>query len=361
MLVDGAVLFGDNGDERGVCYVNSIQVREGKLSDAEIAALGRPSASGIPIATPQTTVKGQWDFNRQNLAPTIGSALEYFDGPAGETANGTQFGTTTSFGIFDIAGQPADVMSVPGTLSDQVGYIMRHGIGANGGGSRVNQYTLIYDLYWSSVPPGFASFINYDLSNQSDGDFFFRVADGGFGQGGDGYEGDTQMMLERWHRVAFGVDMAANPPVVTKFLDGVKHADQLMPNNQLDGDRRSMLVDGAVLFGDNGDERGVCYVNSIQVREGKLSDAELAALGGPSAGGIPVVVTLPSSGGEARITYRRDGNNLLLFWPATLAGYTLESTPTLTSPNWQPVAGVAGPCATIVIGEGTQFYRLIKP
>ena len=35
---------------------------------------------------------------------------------------------------------------VPGTLSRQIGYVLDHGIKPNGGGTRVNQYTLIMDV-----------------------------------------------------------------------------------------------------------------------------------------------------------------------------------------------------------------------
>ena len=364
MPVAGAVLFGDDDGERHPAYVSSIQVREGTLTDAQIAAMGGPSARGIPVAIPSTTVSGQWDFDfaagKNGLGPTVGQALEYFDGASGTTAAGTQFGTTTSFGIPDIGGQPASVMLVPGGNSRQLGYIMRHGLGANGGATRVNQYTLIYDIYWQTGP-GFASFINFDLSNQSDGDFFFRVSDGGFGQGGGGYEGATQMQINRWHRVAFAVDMAANPPVVTKFLDGVKHADQLAPNNVLDGDRRTMPVGGAVLFGDDDGERHPAYVNSIQVRDGKMSDAELAALGPATATGIPVALSGAAAAElVAAVEIRRIGNSLSIVWPPGLTGHILESSPSLTAPNWQPVPGVNADCAaaTVPLSGGMQFFRL---
>ncbi len=363
MEVAGAVLFGDGDrDERGTCFVSSIQVRAGKMTDGQLAALGGPKASGIPIATPDTTVSGQWDFERGTLAPTVGRPLEFFDGAAGQTFAQTQFGTTTSFGIPDIAGRPATVMKVPGNTgagADQLGYIMRHGIGANGGGSRVNQYTLTMDLYWDSVPPGFASFLNCDLSNTSDGDFFFRVADGGFGQGTGGYEGATRMNLQTWHRVSFAVDMAANPPVVTKFLDGVKHADQFAPNNQLDGPRRAMEVNGAVLFGDGDrDERGNCYVSSIQVRAGKLSDGQLAALGSPAATGIPVVVSAPQ---PVSVQVSRAGAAVRVSWSATAAGYILQASPSLSAPDWQTVPGVTGNSADLPASGNYRFFRLIKP
>ncbi|HVR34258.1 MAG TPA: hypothetical protein VMS21_00230, partial [Methylomirabilota bacterium] len=235
----------------------------------------------------QFTVTGQWDFDGADLVATVGQDLEYFDGATGQTSANTAFGTTTAFGIPDIAGQPANVMSVPGDLSNQIGYIMRHGIGPNGGGTLVNQYTLVMDVYWANAGPGFGSLVNYDTSNTSDGDIFFRVGDGGFGQGQNGYEGNTVMEVGRWHRVAFAVDLGATTPVVTKFLDGRKHSDWTLGQG-LDG--RRAMPEFAVLFGDNGDERIACYVNSIQVRTGKLPDGDIAALGGPSAAGIPRVI-----------------------------------------------------------------------
>src|SRR4030095_14134534 len=106
-LAPTAVLFGDaDGDnERRRMWVNSIQIRAGKLSDAELAALGGPSASGIPTLIPDSTVTGQWDFNvniaamNGRLAPTVGKALQYFDGPTGVTSNETRFGTCTELGV----------------------------------------------------------------------------------------------------------------------------------------------------------------------------------------------------------------------------------------------------------------------
>jgi len=226
----------------------------------------------------ESTVAGQWDFASGDLQATVGQPLEYFDGATGETATKTQFGTTTSFGIANIAGREADVMYVPGDPNNKIGYIMRHGIPANGGGSRVNQYTLIFDIYWVEASPT-GSFVNFDLSNTSDGDYFYNGT--GFGQGGEGYAGYFPLTPGAWHRVTFAVDMAATTPVVTKYVDGKKFADQLAPNNVLDGPRRSMPLEGAVLFADGDDgERRACYVSSIQIRPGKLTDAQVAALGG---------------------------------------------------------------------------------
>ena len=60
----------------------------------------------------------------------------------------TTFGTTTSFGIGDINGVPTQVLHFIPTSFQWGGYVMTHGAAPNGGGSYVNQYTLIYDIYF---------------------------------------------------------------------------------------------------------------------------------------------------------------------------------------------------------------------
>src|SRR6185436_1071620 len=153
------------------------------------------------------------DFNRTNLAATIGKPLQYlnptFDGTNGTSANKTEFGTTTSFGIPDINGQVADVIRVPGDLDRRLGYIMDHGIKPNGGGTRVNQYTLIMDILIGTTGPGAASMLQVtdpDV-NLTDGDLFWQGNN--FGQGGNGYIGTGAFTPGAWHRVIAAYDEAA--------------------------------------------------------------------------------------------------------------------------------------------------------
>ena len=81
----------------------------------------------------------------------MGQALQYFDTTVQAD---TSFGTTTSYGISDIAGQPANVMLCnPSTIgtANWGGFIMPHGMGPNGGGTNVNQYTVILDLLYAEL------------------------------------------------------------------------------------------------------------------------------------------------------------------------------------------------------------------
>ena len=306
----------------------------------------------------ESNVAGQWDFDQCDLSATLGKPLQYFDGPAGKTFTKTVFGTTTALGIADINGEPAKVMQVPGDLDRNIGYIMDHGIAPNGGGTRVNQYTLVMDIMVDTSGPGAASLIQTSsLNNTDDGDLFWQGNN--FGQGTGGYNGTGAFTAGAWHRIAIAYDEAAHPPVATKYVDGIKQ-DDWTANQALDKDRRTLLPT-AILFGDGDqDERRVMWVNSIQIRSGKLSDAELTALGGPSASGIPVAIVAPPAPPEARLSINRSGNQLRLSWPAGVTGYRLECTPSLANPTWQTVPSVSN-CATVPLNSPRQFYRLVNP
>src|SRR5437763_13111415 len=83
-------------------------------------------------------------------------------------------------------------------------------------------------------------------------------------QGGGGYNGRGTFTTKAWHRVVAAYDEAANPQVVTKFVDGVKQ-DEWTANQGLDAPRRA-LQPTAILFGEgDGDERRGMWVSSIQI------------------------------------------------------------------------------------------------
>jgi hypothetical protein len=230
------------------------------------------------IDVPQARgITAQWDFNAGDLSATIGLPLEYSDGPAGVTATGTGFGTTTQFGLPDIGGQPAFVMATKKITNSSLGYIMRHGARPNGDptASKVNQWTMIMDIL---IPTeGWHSFIQID--NSGDGDLFVNPGNG-LGISGS-YQGS--IVRGQWHRIAFAVDMTQG--VISKFIDGVNVSDQAAGG--LNG--RWGLLPTALLFGDEDSESQASYVNSIQIRNYKMSNEGIAALGGPSPDGVPLV------------------------------------------------------------------------
>ncbi|HIG29648.1 MAG TPA: hypothetical protein EYQ50_18360 [Verrucomicrobiales bacterium] len=288
-LKEFAILFTDGDqDEQNKWYVNRVQIREGKLSDAELALLGGPSATDGVIAIPETNVTGQWDFNG-GLVATIGTDLEFIGGAGGLAESDTLFDNTANLAIEGINGEPTDVMVVPDMNSRNIGYIMHHGIAPNGGGTKVNQYTFTMDVMVEAG--GAAGFMQIDsLENTNDSDFFWQGSN--FGQGGGGYRGQGTFTPDEWHRVSLSVDLAADPPLIIKYVDGIKQDDWVQQS--LDQNRRA-LKEFSILFTDGDqDEQNLWYVSAVQIREGALTDAQLALLGGPSASGISIAT--PQSG-----------------------------------------------------------------
>lgn len=234
-------------------------------------------------------VTGQWDFETGDLSATIGAPMEY----RGTTAGQTQFGTTASFGIANINGEAGRVMRFPAATPGQ-GFVLPHGAQPNGGGSKVNQYTLILDVLFPSTSTGFRAFWQTDPSNTTDADIFVNGANG-IGIGGV-YQG--VLTPEVWHRVVFTVDLAKRE--LGKYIDGTNVVTAPVgaaplgtnPVQYLDSstggvDQRWALDSAAFLFSDEDNETGLGYVNSIQFRDRVLTPGEIAALGMPGAAGIP--------------------------------------------------------------------------
>jgi hypothetical protein len=133
------------------------------------------------------------------------------------------------------------------------------------------------------------------LRNNEDAEFFLNW-NGGRARPGvaDQYSGNTEAAAGRWHRIVAAVDLTGSKPVLSKYVDGRKHADQTILHEESAGDSseeldaRFSLPPAILLFTDDDWETRTGYVNSIQFHDVKLTDEQIAALGGPSAEGIPL-------------------------------------------------------------------------
>lgn len=84
----------------------------------------------------------------------------------------------------------------------------------------MNQYTLIIDVLITESGSGAASLLQVSSLNDSDdGVLFWQGAN--FGQGTGGYNGTGAFTAGSWHRVVAAYGMAATPPVLVKYVDGV--------------------------------------------------------------------------------------------------------------------------------------------
>jgi hypothetical protein len=232
---------------------------------------------GLGISA-NAAVTGQWDFNSGDLSATTGTDLAY----RGDTAASTIFTTAT------IGGNSANVMNFPATTPTQ-GYTMTHGMAPNGGGSFVNQWSLIMDIMYPTASSGaWRALLQTNEGNGNDGDLFVNPGNG-IGTGGQ-YAG--AIVADTWHRVAFVFDLTLGPGLqLRKFIDGSLVGTQSA--GSLDG--QFGLDPTALLFTDEDNETKAGFVNSIQIHDAVLSDSYIGGLGGATAAGIPAVPE-PASG-----------------------------------------------------------------
>jgi hypothetical protein len=281
---DGTGRYGFNNDfaaRFNDMLMDDVGIWRRSLTPQEITAiyeggLEGKSLSEISAGTAPTEVIGQWDFNEGDLKATVGQALEY--------RGDIQAGTT--FSEMQINNETAKVLCYPGATPSQ-GYIMRHNSPGNGGGANLNQYTLVMDVWFPQESHGrWRAFLQTDPENVNDGDLFVNAGNG-IGISGQ-YQGE--ILPETWHRVAFAFDLTAS--TVGKYIDGTLVNLQTLSATSGGVDQRWSLLQSALLFTDEDNETAPGCVGSIQLRNVRLSDMEIASLGKASAAGIPQEITV---------------------------------------------------------------------
>ncbi len=318
------LLFGDDSGDTAPLYCAAIQFRDYALDAGGAGALGAASASGIPV---DGGTRGYWNFRNVNdrLAPVTGftgpSRLTWFSGCAAGTcpfdlADTTSFGPASGYGIPALPdGDPRGMrFDAPWSCN---GYLLPHGAAANGGGTKVNLYTIIADLYLKyddvytpdidhagvllTHSTGWLSLYQNALPGEDDAMLWMDFSTQTIGD--DGVYGATEgwIQTDRWMRVVAVVDTSVTPSSITKYVilsdDTVLGpVVQEQDYEGLDGRRalqtRATTFDDLLLaFGDGGvwetpyTRTGFC--SSYQVRDYCMPESEVVGLGGPRAAGIP--------------------------------------------------------------------------
>ncbi len=333
------------GQTNATLALGNVQLTDAGSYSVVIGYVGGSVTSSpvsLVVFTPEPArVIGQWDFDSPNLVATCGQDLEYSDQ---NVLVETGFTDSDFLGLPRIGGQAVNVMAFPGMLPGAAmnGYRMRHGLSGTGGGTNVNQYTLIMDVIYPAVSDSQRrTLLQTDPLNANDGEF--RVNEGnGLGVSG-AYHGT--ILSNTWYRIALAVDLAGPGPnpIVAKFINGVKVGQHALPEGR-DG-RFSLAANPdtpwALLFADNDVDVQPGYVSSIQLRAGRLSDAAIAAMGGPQSTKIPGAVCAVATGG-----------NITIRW----SGAVLEEANQITGP-WNPNAGAAKPYQVPTPLGAARFYR----
>jgi hypothetical protein len=158
--------------------------------------------------------------------------------------------------------------------------IYNHGLAANGGGSKVNEFTILIDCNFPGGPTDGASWANgkyyslyqTTLSNTgSDGDFFWRPG-GDFGITGNYTSSNHLFVKNTWYRFIISVQLGKE---LKYFLNGTRHTTGGIAD--VDGER-AWNLDGVLLFADEDGENGQgesLYVANLAVFDRALTDEEI--------------------------------------------------------------------------------------
>lgn len=177
---------------------------------------------------------------------------------------------------------------------------------------RVSNYTLIWDVFWPASSAGhFRSLYQSDAANRDDAEMFIHEdAAAGIGVGGN-YHGTT--LSGRWHRIAVVVRSAygtGGTGHIHKFIDGHFVGGQTTPDERVPN--RWSLGKEFHLLADNNGETAAGFLSSLRFVGRAMSMDEVAALGGPSAGGTsvpgPRALSLTKLSGKTEIIAHR-GNS----------------------------------------------------
>ena len=219
-------------------------------------------------------ILGHWDFSRGDLSGAIGQYLAIHDpSQRGRVEREVRFGTDGDLDLPPLGDEPTRVISHPAFQIDE-GLVMTLGHHSNGGGRFLNQYTIIADIYTPETRSGSTIFLKTFPIFVPRGELYFPALDPG------------------WHRVVFRMDISDSYLRFNarRYVNGdLFSLDELLTfDKQVDG--RFALRPINLLLAGAPDEVAAGYVSCIQVRNYAMSEREIAALGGPEPGGVPLEI-----------------------------------------------------------------------
>lgn len=214
---------------------------------------GGTDTASLQIQVGQAKLAGRWDFDLpSNLTKaTTGTDLQLV-------------GTAQA-----IAGNGAN----DGAVRIGTGSYFRctHGIGANGGGSNTNEYTLVFDIRSpAESATKWISFFQTAPANNNDAECFVRSTQRTIGISTTGYSTWT-LPQETWTRIAVSVDNGGHYRIYANGARILNAAGQTLDGN-------FSLQSVLLLFADNDGEDNTVDVSSVRVYRAALTDAEVAAL-----------------------------------------------------------------------------------
>jgi hypothetical protein len=213
-----------------------------------LTALGIHSAQGALV--------GLWEFENAGslTSATIGSNLALTGADAAVAGSGTPSDTGASrLGIGDY-------------------YTATHGIAANGGGSFVNEYTILWDVMYPAATAGnWKTFLQTTPTNANDRELFVNP-NGTIGVAATGYSANATT-ADTWYRVVASVD---NGSFYRLYVNG---------NEWLNGtiqtvDGRFSLDPVFHAMADNDGDDALMNLSNLAIWDSALDANAIVALGG---------------------------------------------------------------------------------
>jgi len=247
-----------------------------------VLVLGIAGAARADVATGLT---GLWEFDdADNLTKaTVGNDL---------ILNGSGQSAVTGIGGSD------------GAVGVELGtyYQADHGVGANGGGTYVNEFTLLFDVMYPEESAGkWRAFYQTGYETYNDSDYFISNSDESWGVGDLGYTrnatiGEWYSSHSTWYRAVLTVKLGS-PEVAFHdlYINGELKGKHNTANLGLDG-RFSLYPNDyenpyICFAGDNDGDDALMHYSNIAIWDRPLTPQEIAQLGGP---GDPVLPPDPA-------------------------------------------------------------------
>ena len=237
-------------------------------------------------------VATQWNFDG-DLNAAFGAAELDYESP--QTEGAVSFGDAQTLAAPTPDGANPGVIALETFNRSSLAFVCRHDAPANGTGTFVNDYTLIWDLYVPQASFGnnkWLSLYNTNCCNENDGDHFVDLSDGSFGIGELSYGG--AVLPDTWHRLAITFETRGGDVAHHRYIDGVEAGGG---TTAIDGRFSIYAMEDPtyqwfhVMADDNG-QMEPCALASFYFADWAWSAAELAALGGVSGAGA----TTPATG-----------------------------------------------------------------
>lgn len=148
---------------------------------------------------------------------------------------------------------------------------------ANGGGARLNVYTIMFDIKVPSIGSWYSLLQTGTTATANDGDLFVNTS-GKLGVGAVGYSAKS-VSPDQWTRIVFVCDNNVTTGVWKIYIDGV--LDVNASGQGIDG-RFSLAINTTpfYFFADDDNENTSLTCSSIAIWDRVLSDAEVKTLGG---------------------------------------------------------------------------------